>query len=213
MRYIIFVISRIVDEHCSNGECTDQAVIGDAIHYINLLDDGTGVALYQLRGDLEQATKVLEADPEVLSIERSEASDGLVYLHFRANALMTDLLGIFRRYEIVVDWPMEYTDRGGLRITMLGDDKKIREAIAEIPDGIQITLEGVGEYHSDMRQLTSLLTDRQQELLELAIKQGYYDVPRQVGLREIADQVDLSVATVGEHLQKLESRILTQAVR
>ncbi|MFC6763818.1 helix-turn-helix domain-containing protein [Natrinema soli] len=213
MRYITFVIPQVDDERCPSGEsATDQAVKGEAIHYINLLDDGTGVALYQLRGDLKQSTEVLEADPEVLSVERSEASEGLVYLHFRANALMTDLLSIFRRYEIVVDWPMEYTAQGGLRVTMIGEDKKIREAITEIPDEIRITLEAIGEYHPDMRQLASLLTDRQQELLELAINEGYYEMPRRATLRDLAERANISAGTVGEHLRKIESKVIMELV-
>jgi DNA-binding CsgD family transcriptional regulator len=211
MRYITFVIPRIDDERCRNSEYdTDSAVKGDAIHYINLLDDGTGVGLYQLRGDFERATEVLEANPDVLTCEKSAASDGLVYLHFRSNSLMTDLLGIFRQYEIVVDWPMEYTDRGGLRVTMLGADEKIREAITEIPDGIRITLEGMGEYHPDMRRLVSLLTDRQRELLELAIDEGYYEIPRRATLRDIADRADISAGTVGEHLRKIETKVIME---
>ncbi|WP_227375946.1 helix-turn-helix domain-containing protein [Haladaptatus halobius] len=213
MRYITFVIPQIDDERCPNGECaTDSAVKGEAIQYINLLDDGTGVGLYQLRGDLEQGTEVLEANPEVLSVERSEASEGLVYLHFRANALMTDLLSIFRRYEIVVDWPMEYTDQGGLRVTMIGEDKKIREAITQIPDEIQITLEGIGEYHPDMRQLASLLTDRQQELLELAVNEGYYEMPRRATLSDLADRANISAGTIGEHLRKIETKVIMELV-
>lgn len=213
MRYITFVIPRIEDERCPKGEyAPDQAVTGEAIHYINLLDDGTGVGLYQLRGDFEQGTEVLAADPDVLACETSEASDGLVYLHFRANALMTDLLGIFHRHEIVVDWPMEYTLQGGLRITVLGEDTKIRETIADIPDGIQITLEGIGEYHPDMHQLSSLLTDRQQELLELAVSEGYYEMPRRVTLSDLADQVNVSAGTVGEHLRKIEAKVIMELV-
>ena len=211
MRYVTIVIAQTNDECSTNGECaTDPVVEGKAIHYINLLEDGTGVALYQLRGDLEQSAKALEADPEVLSVERSAASDGLVYLHFQANDQMTDLLGIFRRYEIVVDWPMEYTDSGGLRVTMLGEDKKIREAIAEIPDGVQILLEGIGDYHSDTRQLASLLTARQQELLELAIEEGYYEMPRRATLSDLAEQVDITAGTVGEHLRKIESKVIME---
>ncbi|MFH5798861.1 helix-turn-helix domain-containing protein [Haladaptatus sp. CMAA 1911] len=213
MRYITFVIPQVEDERCPNGECDgDSAVEGEAIHYINLLDDGTGVGLYQLRGDFERATEVLEANPDVLTCEQSAASDGLVYLHFRANSLMTDLLGIFRRYETVVDWPMEYTDRGDLRVTMLGEDEGIREAIAELPDGIRITLEGMGEYRPDMRQLASLLTDRQRELLELAIDEGYYEIPRRATLRDLAERADISVGTVGEHLRKIEIKVIMELV-
>lgn len=213
MRYCTFVIPQADDEGCSTGErAAGHAVAGEAIHYINLLDDGTGVGLYQLRGDFERSADALEANPDVLACETSEASDGLVYLHFRANALVTDLLGIFRRYEIVVDWPMEYTDRGGLRVTVLGEDAKIREAIAEIPDGIGVTLEGIGEYRPEMRQLASLLTDRQRELLELAVDAGYYEVPRRATLRDLADRADISAGTVGEHLRKIETKVITELV-
>lgn len=213
MRYITFVIPQIDDERCSNSECaTDPAVEGEAIQYINLLDDGTSVGLYQLRGDLEQGTEVLEANSDVLACEESEASEGLVYVHFRANSLMTDLLGILRQYEIVVDWPMEYTDQGGLRITMLGEDEKIREALTGIPDEIQITLEGIGDYHPDMRQLASLLTDRQQELLELAIDEGYYEMPRRATLSDLADRANISAGTVGEHLRKIETKAIMELV-
>ncbi len=125
---------------------------------------------------------------------------------------MTDLLGIFRRYEVVVDWPMEYTDRGGLRVTIIGEEGTIREAIEEIPDGIRITLEGLGEYRPEMRQLSSLLTDRQRELLELAIDEGYYEMPRRTTLRDLADRANISAGTVGEHLRKIETKVIMELV-
>ncbi|MFC6964171.1 helix-turn-helix domain-containing protein [Halocatena marina] len=212
MRYITFVIPQVDDERCSNGDCDNPAVNSEAIQYINLLDDGTGVGLYQLRGGAEQGVEVLEANQDVLACEVSGASDGLVYVHFRANTLMTDLLSLLRQYEIVVDWPMEYTDQSGLRITMLGEDKKIREAITGLPDDIQITLEGIGEYHPDMRQVASLLTERQQEMLELAINEGYYEMPRRATLSDLAENVNISAGTVGEHLRKVETKVLMEIV-
>ena len=36
---------------------------------------------------------------------------------------------------------------------------------------------------------------------------GSYDVPRGATHRDIADRLGLSVGTVGEHLQKVESRV------
>ena len=95
---------------------------------------------------------------------------------------------------------------------MIGEDKKIREAIMEVPDDIQITLKGIGEYHPDIRRLSSLLTDRQQELLELAINEGYYEIPRRVTLRDLADRADISAGTVGEHLRKIEIKVILELV-
>ncbi|MFB9806579.1 helix-turn-helix domain-containing protein [Haladaptatus pallidirubidus] len=53
----------------------------------------------------------------------------------------------------------------------------------------------------------ALLTDRQREVMDVALDLGYYDVPRQATHRDIADRMGLSVGTVGEHLQKIESRV------
>jgi predicted DNA binding protein len=52
-----------------------------------------------------------------------------------------------------------------------------------------------------------VLTERQQEVLEVALELGYYDVPRQATHNDIAERLDLSVGTVGEHLQKIEARV------
>ena len=63
-----------------------------------------------------------------------------------------------------------------------------------------------------MRQLASLLTDRQQELLELAINEGYYEMPRRATLSDLADQANVTAGTIGEHLRKIETKITMKLV-
>ena len=48
----------------------------------------------------------------------------------------------------------------------------------------------------------SKLTKRQAEVLLLAYKSGYFDEPRKVTLRELAEMMNLSPSTVKEHLRK-----------
>nr|WP_266083098.1 helix-turn-helix domain-containing protein [Haladaptatus caseinilyticus] len=107
--------------------------------------------------------------------------------------------------------PIEFLRNGHLRITFIGEDELLRQVFDGIEELADAKLERTGEYHSESRRLKSLLTDRQREILIAATAQGYYDYLRQAGIRDIADEVDLSVATVGEHLQKIEARILSQA--
>lgn len=41
---------------------------------------------------------------------------------------------------------------------------------------------------------------------------GYYEVPRRTTYEEIAEEVELSQSTVGDHLQKIEAEILPRIV-
>ncbi len=53
----------------------------------------------------------------------------------------------------------------------------------------------------------SLLTTRQHKALVLATTSGYYDVPRQVNLRELAEQMDISAGSLSELLRRAEERL------
>lgn len=54
------------------------------------------------------------------------------------------------------------------------------------------------------------LTEKQQEVLQAAYRQGYYDVPRKVTSKDLARSLRLTDSTVVEHLRKAERRLLLQ---
>ncbi|OIB58941.1 helix-turn-helix domain-containing protein [Natrialba sp. SSL1] len=52
------------------------------------------------------------------------------------------------------------------------------------------------------------LSERQREIFQLARRKGYYTWPREVSVTELAQEIDLSQATVLEHLRKAEAKLL-----
>jgi predicted DNA binding protein len=56
------------------------------------------------------------------------------------------------------------------------------------------------------------LTDRQHEVIEHALAAGYFEWPRDVTSDELAAELDISRATLLEHLRKAESKLLTDAL-
>lgn len=56
----------------------------------------------------------------------------------------------------------------------------------------------------------SLLTERQQEVVEAAIQRGYYDTPRTSSLTELADDLGMAKSTVSETLHRAEETIVKQ---
>lgn len=214
MRYATVVISpsggglQPADQRIAD----DPAVTRESIHQINLLSDGTCVSLYSVRGDLERLAEILDHQEDVLAYDVSGDREGLAYVHFQPTSTVEQLLSIPQDNEIVLKTPIDTLAGGGVRVTIVGDDKTIQRVVDSIPDSLTLSLEGIGDYHPDSEQLYSVLTPRQQEILEAAVDMGYYEVPRQVTHEDIASEVGVSAGTVGEHLRKVEGKVLSTLV-
>ena len=109
-----------------------------------------------------------------------------------------------------VDRPMERVSDGtrGLRVTVVGTSRAIQRAAADLPTGVVLDLEHTGEYDPDAGRLGDLLTERQRDLLALAVAEGYYEVPRRTTHRELAATLGVSVGRVSERLQRIEVRLV-----
>jgi len=54
----------------------------------------------------------------------------------------------------------------------------------------------------------ALLGDRQWEVAQAAVQWGYYDDPRGVTLRQMAERLDMARSTIGEHLHNAEAALM-----
>ncbi|MFB6143128.1 MAG: helix-turn-helix domain-containing protein [Halorientalis sp.] len=182
-----------------------------AIHHFNQLDDGTVVFLYQVRGDIERAREVLDGETDVLAHSISRSGNDLhAYIHFQPNDIVDGLLSLPQEHSVIVDTPIECLPDGGIRVNGMAQESTVTEALGTLPEGLEVELEAIGEYDPDDRQLFSMLTERQQDILLTAMDMGYYDVPRQATYEDIGDELGIAPVTVGEHLRKIESRVLTE---
>lgn len=192
----------------------DPAVALDAILHLNLLDDGTAVALSRHRGDPDRLGAILDAEEDVIKYNVSEVKAGVqTYVHSYPTDIGAELLGLMRKHEFVLDTPLKFDDDGALRVSVIGDEDTVQRAVEDVPDGVRVELERLADYEPQQRELTALLTDRQQEILDTAVELGYYEVPRRATHADIAEALELSTTTVGEHLRKIEARLLSELAR
>jgi|GEM_PF-609994 len=91
------------------------------------------------------------------------------------------------------------------------EDSLLSEVISTLKEVYKGSVLSVEEYTPENTPL-SKLSKRQREVLLLAYKSGYFDNPRKVTLRDLADMLGLSVSTVKEHLRKAQRKILEEAI-
>ncbi|AEH37097.1 helix-turn-helix domain-containing protein [Halopiger xanaduensis] len=191
-----------------------DAVSIEAIRHLNPVGDDRYVELLELRGDLERARELLDDSPDALEYDvTGDRGRGVAYVQCRTVGPVDALLAILDEHELVLDWPMTYVDAGdagtdrGLEVTAVGTSRSIQRAAAALPEGIDLDLRRMGEYEPDAGGFAPTLTDRQRELFELALEDGYYEIPRETTHRELAAKLDLAAGTVGEHLQRIEAKL------
>jgi predicted DNA binding protein len=185
----------------------------ELLHNVNLLADESIVTIYQFSGDRDALESILAESPMVHKYQLSGVDDVIhAYMHVEADERLVSLLSMLKKFEFIFDTPMEFTRRGGLRVTMIGDVNSFQKAIPDVPDGIRLKLLKTGSYEPNTDRLFSQLTDRQQEILQTAVDMGYYDVPRAVTHDDIGDALGCTGGTVGGHLRKIEATLLSQIV-
>lgn len=56
------------------------------------------------------------------------------------------------------------------------------------------------------------LTDRQREALRTAYELGYFDIPREASLEDVATELDISASSVSERLRRAQTQLIEETV-
>lgn len=190
----------------------EPAVTPGPIHQVELIDDDTGVSLSEIRSGVERYGDILADSSYVIEYTTTGSDRGFAYTHFELDDLTRRLLRYRRGSELLVEMPIESTAGGVTVVTLIGDSEAFTGAFDELPSAVDVEVVETGTYDPGVRQLFDRLTVRQQEVLSAAVRAGYYDDPREVTHADLADELGVSPATVGEHLRKLESRVFSAFV-
>jgi hypothetical protein len=211
MRAVTFLVSPPEGPHPARQLFSEESgIVREELFQVNVLNDGTMVLLGGVRGDPARVEQLLAEQPMILGHSVSGRGDesALVYAHTVPPPGAGEFLQLPRKHEVFIDFPIEGARDGRLRAVLIGETNDVlQRALADLPPEVGIEVERIGPYRDESGSIRGLLTKRQGEVLDVALDLGYYEVPRRATHRDIAERMDLSVGTVGEHLQKIEARV------
>jgi predicted DNA binding protein len=161
--------------------------------------------------DPETLETALEADEDVISVEmlnelddralfRVEWTpdiDGLVQSIIEHDAVVLEAIGTNERWEFQ------------LRFADSGDVSAFEDSCRE--SGVSFTLQRV--YHpNDPETDVSGLTPVQRETLVLALEHGYFAIPRETNLTELAAELDISDQAVNERMRRGTAKLVLSSL-
>jgi hypothetical protein len=124
---------------------------------------------------------------------------------------------VFDMGSLVLVPPVEFRPDRTIRLTVLGEPDRLEAAVD--------TLGAASELRVDVDSVTSRpapsragriggggLTARQREALAAAWRAGYYEVPREGSVTDVAAALDIAESTAATHLRKAEARLVGRAL-
>lgn len=173
----------------------------------------TPAVLFRVVGPLDPYRERIAGVESIAGYTLIPVTDDSFYAFVRATPTSEewDWIVAFAQDSIVVLPPVVYTDSGTAVFEVLGDAGDLRALLADLPASVETTVERLGEYDR-RRSPETVLTDRQREVVATASDLGYYDVPRQATVADVAAELDITDSTVSTHLRKAESAVMEEVL-
>lgn len=212
MRYATIEIGPVEKLHPLGGELHDEPVDRVALHQMKLLNDDSCIALMEVSGDLSRLRSIMADHPSVIDYTVTGDREGFSFSYTNPTPLGAWLLKRREAAEMLIQRPSEFTAEGDLRMTLIGNAPTFSKTIPMVPDELRVDVKATGPYRPDLNRLESMLTDRQREVLNIAITEGYYEEPRETTQDDLATVLGLAPGTVGQHLRRIEAKVFSDNV-
>lgn len=195
------------------GSDVDDAVEREEMVAWHARSDGAVSFLSVVTGDLEVVRETVEAIDPVRSVEYASIDDDTFYVYAELEATPADvaLWETFEDRHVVVVPPVVYLDAGTVRLTVLGDPADLRAVVADFPDDVGVEIRRLSEHRHLAGSLAGRLTRRQLEAVRVAREVGYYEVPREGSLTEVAEALDCSESAASTLLRKGQRALVDAA--
>jgi hypothetical protein len=109
--------------------------------------------------------------------------------------------------------PLEVMD-GKIRMTFLGKPTQLKALLATFDNiGLDCKVVLMTDASFSPSAPLSCLTQKQREVLVTSFKEGYYNLPRRIGSKELALKLGLKSSALIEHRRKAEHRLIASILK
>ncbi|MFC3477858.1 helix-turn-helix domain-containing protein [Halobacterium litoreum] len=172
---------------------------------------GSATGLSWFDADRDATAALLDAVPQMADVSLV-AGDGGTYAFTRQTeyGFADELLELVVEADAAFVPPLSFREDRTARFEAVGES----DALAAFYEALAGVLDASVEAVHDFRRggTPADLTTRQRDALAAAVDLGYYEVPREASVADVADAIDCSSSTAGELLRRAERVVVRDAV-
>lgn len=110
------------------------------------------------------------------------------------------------------------TEQEKLQIVLEVTDQDTLQQLMHVLKECRVSVKTKTITHANLSDQTTanieldILTEKQRDTLELALKEGYYERPRNADLNDLSEILDISKSAVSQRLRSAETKLIKTAL-
>lgn len=182
----------------------------DAVRYEELLtwsvrpEEGVEYALFYVEADLDRYREAIRGVESIVEYRLAPVDDASVHVWACEEIRPEERAwrAAFEDRHLVVVPPVRFDEDAVMGMTIVGDGRDIQQVLGDLPEAVEVTVEEVGTYDRRGGTPAGALTDRQLEAVRAALELGYYEVPREASLADVADALGCAESSASMLLRR-----------
>lgn len=168
--------------------------------------------LFWCDGSREAMEKAIQAiDSLVVSKLVEDGTGTYAFLRQDDYEFATVILDTISDARVVFMPPVVFLASGAIQFEAVGESTALSSFTEELSDLGELTIQQVHEF--ERTNAPSQLTDRQRAALDAAVAVGYYEIPREGTITDIATRLGCSSSTAGELVRKAEAAVIRDYIQ
>lgn len=172
-----------------------------------LLNNNIGNTLFQIKGPtIKNFLSDFKKISNSLTYQILFEGDDFVLLNIKTEDPL--ILTALMKTQLLLMYPLTIKN-GIVEVKVIAERSKIDQFLLKLEHKtINFSIRSIGYYHG-----TRLLTLKQNEILQIANKKGYYDIPRKISLSNLAKELNISPSALSETFRRIHKKISINHLR
>lgn len=167
--------------------------------------------VFHVKGPVDSYREKIQTVSSVIDFEIAPCHDDSFYAYVRGEVTRPGkaLIDAFSQPGLLLASPVEYRSDGTVGLTVIGPAEAIQSAADAAGEA---EVQKIGGFPPSSIDSRVDITERQLEAVTAAVESGYYKVPREGGIEDVADRLGCSTGTAGELLRRAEQTVMSDFV-
>lgn len=172
-----------------------------------LLNNNIGNTLFQIKGPtIKNFLSDFKKISNSLTYQILFEGDDFVLLNIKTEDPL--ILTALMKTQLLLMYPLTVKN-GIVEVKVIAERSKIDQFLLKLEHKtITFSIRSIGYYHG-----TRLLTQKQNQILQIANKKGYYDIPRKISLSNLAKELNISPSALSETFRRIHKKISINHLR